>query len=146
MRSTRRHGRDTSLLLLFWTLLLCAMPAFAHPMGNFSISHYAKITVNTTSVQVLYLLDFAEIPTYQDTREYGFTAKNDDPSVDAYLARQAEHLRAGISLEDNGRPLSLTYISRQVAFAEGAGGLPTMKIGLVYRAALSLTKILSDLR
>src|SRR5580658_1947845 len=108
-------GRITLLLLLF-SLLLGATPSVAHPMGNFSINHYAKITVDTTSVQVLYLLDFAEIPTYQDTREYGFTAKNDDPSVDAYLARQAEHLRGGISLEDNGRPLSLTCISRQVVF------------------------------
>ena len=71
----------TSLWLLLVSLLLSATPSVAHPMGNFSINHYAKITVDATSVQVLYLLDFAEIPTYQDVREYGFVPKSDDPTL-----------------------------------------------------------------
>ena len=127
----------TSLWLLLASLLLSATPSVAHPMGNFSINHYAKITVEATSVQVLYLLDFAEIPTYQDVREYGFTPKNDDPTLGPYLTKQAERLIAGITVEDNGYPLHLLCVSRQMTFAEGAGGLPTMRIGLVFRAAFS---------
>jgi nickel/cobalt exporter len=137
MRLNRHFVGGKSLLLLLVSLLLSATPSVAHPMGNFSINHYAKITVDATSVQILYLLDFAEIPTYQDVREYGFTPGNGDPTVEPYLAKQAERLSASITVEDNGHPLRLQCISRQAMFAEGAGGLPTMKIGLVFRAALS---------
>lgn len=126
-------------LLLFATVLLAVVPAIAHPMGNFSINHYAKITVNRMSVQILYLLDFAEIPTYQNVHEYGFAAKNDDPSVDAYLAKQADRLTSGLYVEDNGKRLPLVCTSRRAIFTEGAGGLPTMKIGLIFEAALPAT-------
>src|SRR4051812_2348671 len=96
-----------SVLFAFTTL------AAAHPMGNFSVSHYAKLTVNANYVTVLYLLDLAEIPTYQDIRQYGLTPKNDDPSVIAYLAKQSELLRNGITLDDNGQALHLECISKQ---------------------------------
>jgi high-affinity nickel-transport protein len=136
MHLNKHFAGGTTLLLPFFWLLLSATPSAAHPMGNFSINHYAKITVDATSVQVLYLLDFAEIPTYQDVRQYGFTPKNDDPTLVPYLAKQAGRLAAGIAVVDNGRPLPLMCVSQQIMFAEGAGGLPTMKIGLVFRAAL----------
>ena len=42
------------------------MPCFAHPMGNFSINHYSKIKIGQKSVEILYLVDMAEIPTYQE--------------------------------------------------------------------------------
>ena len=62
MHFNKRRGTYTGLLL-FATLLLSTRLAVAHPMGNFSINHYAKITVDAASVKILYLLDFAEIPT-----------------------------------------------------------------------------------
>ena len=37
-------------------------PTSAHPMGMVSINHYAGIELQPDSVQVKYLLDFAEIP------------------------------------------------------------------------------------
>ena len=40
--------------------------AFAHPMGNFAICHYARITGGPTTIQVHYLLDMAEIPTVSE--------------------------------------------------------------------------------
>ena len=52
------------------------------------------------------------------------------------MATQAERLKTGIALEDNGKALPLVCVSQQAIFAEGAGGLPTMKIGLIYRTIL----------
>jgi hypothetical protein len=127
----------TSSLSLMVCLCLVPTTAVGHPMGNFSISHYAKLTVDGNSVTVLYLLDLAEIPTYQDIRQFGLSPKSDDPSVVAYLSRQAESLKSGITLDDNGDPLLLECISRQAIFAEGAGGLPTMKLGFIYLARLT---------
>ncbi len=126
------------------TLLLLMLPclgqmALAHPMGNFSISHYAKITVDTKAIDILYLLDFAEIPTYQAVRENGLNALNGDSSLQPYLLKLADETREGIDLEVDGKPLHLVCISRQVVFSEGAGGLPTMKAGFTYRAVLPET-------
>jgi ABC-type nickel/cobalt efflux system permease component RcnA len=134
MRAAR--NTFTSCLLLVAVLCLGANRAWAHPMGNFSVSHFAKVTVDAESVTILYLLDFAEIPTYQDIRQYGLSPNSGDPSVAAYLAKQSEALRDGITVEDGGRPLHLECVSRKAIFAEGAGGLPTMKIGFTYRAYL----------
>ena len=58
------------------------------------------------------------------------------PSVGPYLARTAETLGSGLVLELNGRRLTFERGSREILFTKGAGDLPTMKLGMVYRAAL----------
>jgi ABC-type nickel/cobalt efflux system permease component RcnA len=108
----------------------------AHPMGNFSISHYAAIRVLATSIEVRYVLDLAEIPTFQEIQDSGLVAETGHASVGPYLARKAETLGSGLVLELNGRRLALERGSREILFAKGAGDLPTMKLGIVYRAAL----------
>ena len=52
----------------------------AHPMGNFSVSHFTRFDVQKKSVNVTYVLDLAEIPTYQLMRDW-----NLDPSADAKI-------------------------------------------------------------
>jgi nickel/cobalt transporter (NicO) family protein len=111
--------------------------AYAHPMGNFSINHYSKIEVGAKRVELEYILDMAEIPTFQETQTNGLVTTTSDPHVAAYLARQADALKDGINLELNGRRLSLDKTSQQVIFPPGAGGLPTMKMGFRYRAILA---------
>jgi ABC-type nickel/cobalt efflux system permease component RcnA len=108
----------------------------AHPMGNFSISHYAGIRVLATSIEVQYVLDLAEIPTFQEIQDSGIVAATGDASVGPYLTRKAEALGSGLLLELNGRRLTLEPGPREILFAKGAGDLPTMKLGIVYRAAL----------
>jgi nickel/cobalt exporter len=34
----------------------------AHPMGNFSINHYAKLVPGTETIELDYIIDMAEIP------------------------------------------------------------------------------------
>jgi hypothetical protein len=46
-------------------------PSSAHPMGNFSISHYAAIHVERDGVELQYVVDMAEIPTYQEIQRRG---------------------------------------------------------------------------
>jgi nickel/cobalt transporter (NicO) family protein len=122
-------------------LLLGLSPAisFAHPMGNFSINHYAKIKIDNKSIEIRYLIDMAEIPTFQEIRQFGITPPADDPAGSRYLDRQDQLLKEGISLESDGQSVRLDTISRQLAFAGGAGGLPTMKIGFVFRGKLDTT-------
>lgn len=112
--------------------------AYAHPMGNFSINHYGKIEVGAQRVDLEYVIDMAEIPTFQETQVNGLTTDKNAPGVAVYLGRQADVLKNGLKLELNGRLLHLDTISQQVIFPPGAGGLPTMKMGFHFRANMTV--------
>ena len=126
----------------FWSVarlsLFLLMPAFAwaHPMGNFSINHESKIAIRAEGVEVRYFLDMAEIPTYQELQASNLQANQSDIQVKKYVAKEAELLRKGLALELDGRLLPLHVVSWDVIFPPGAGGLPTMKFGFIYRAPL----------
>jgi nickel/cobalt transporter (NicO) family protein len=109
---------------------------FAHPMGNFSINHYSKIIPGAQAVEVDYIVDMAEIPTFQQMQESAVVPKAGDPSLVPYLQRQSEILKDGLTLRVDGKPLMLHTVSRQAIFPPGAGGLPTMKMGFVYISTL----------
>ncbi len=124
--------------LLFCALL--ASPAnFAHPMGNFSISHYAGIRVEQGAIEIQYLIDMAEIPTFQEMQKYNFSAQAGDPQAQTYLSQQASAFLSGLLLTLNGKPLPLQIASQTILFTPGAGGLPTMKFGILYRATADCT-------
>ena len=116
--------------------LFLLVPAFAwpHPMGNFSINHESKIAILADGVEIRYFLDMAEIPTFQELQASGLQANQEDSQVKKYAAQEAELLRKGLLLEIDGRAVMLHAISWVVIFPPGAGGLPTMKFGFVYRA------------
>jgi ABC-type nickel/cobalt efflux system permease component RcnA len=134
------RGRKTPRVLLLALLMISwlanPLASDAHPMGNFSISHYAAIHVAPGFIEVRYIIDMAEIPTYQEIQNTGIAANESDPHLAAYLAEKANSLTGGLNLQINGQSLRLQPISQSVIFPPGAGGLPTMKLGFVYRAAL----------
>jgi len=127
-------------LFCFLTLLFllghCRLGA-AHPMGNFSVNHYSKITVDSDRIRIRYFIDLAEIPTYQELQQAKIAATDIDPSSQAvigYLSARGAELGRGLSLDVDGKPIPLRLISSGVIFPIGAGGLPTMKMGFVYEA------------
>src|ERR1700746_866263 len=83
-------------------MVLCSVPSLAHPMGNFSVNHYAKITVEEKSVDVLYLIDMAEIPTYQEIRRFNLDPKAGEAGASDYLAAEDRSLGAGLSVQSDG--------------------------------------------
>ena len=130
--------RSRFLIVSLLALMLLAFPGSgsAHPLGNFSISQYSALRIGGTEIELRYLVDMAEIPTFQEIQENGIEPKAGDPSLEAYLARKAELLRDGLVLEINGKRLVLRAESRDIIFPPGAGGLPTMKVGFRYTAKL----------
>ena len=46
----------------------------AHPMGNFSVNHYSKITLESDRIRIRYFIDLAEIPTYQELQQANISA------------------------------------------------------------------------
>jgi ABC-type nickel/cobalt efflux system permease component RcnA len=131
---------------MFWRVLsailaaigLLAMPDLgsAHPLGNFSISHYTAIDVEPDAVELHYIIDMAEIPTFQELQDAKIAPQANDPGLSAYLSQRVEALGAGLILELNGRRLALDIATSAVIFPPGAGGLPTLKLRARFRARL----------
>src|SRR5688572_10271141 len=126
--------------LLAVLLLVATGNAVAHPLGNFSINQYSAIRIGKSEIELRYIVDMAEIPTFQEIQENSIIPRTEDSNIESYLARKADLLRDGLTLEVNGQPLVLQAESKDIIFPPGAGGLPTMKIGVLYKAKLRDSK------
>jgi ABC-type nickel/cobalt efflux system permease component RcnA len=101
--------------------LLAPATASAHPLGNFTINHFARVEVAGHRLYVRYVLDLAEIPTYQ-ARQRGV-----DP------AAYAQSVARGLQVTLDGRPVTLRPVARALAFPRGVAGLHTMRLELILR-------------
>src|SRR4051794_37038741 len=57
-----------------------SVPVSAHPLGNFTINHYSRIELSAGRITLRYVLDMAEIPTFQ---EMNLIDLNHDGQADA---------------------------------------------------------------
>ena len=124
-----RAQRLAGFIALF---LLWAADGAAHPLGNFSVNQYSALRIGNGEIEIRYLVDLAEIPTFQEMQETGLAPMAGDNSAD-YLVRKVESLGAKLRLSVNGRTIALRAAEREILFPEGAGGLPTMKIGALFK-------------
>jgi ABC-type nickel/cobalt efflux system permease component RcnA len=114
-------------------LLTGAETADPHPLGNFTISHYTGIEVRSDSVVLHYVIDMAEIPTFQEMQEIGI-ASEEDLLRSQYLKRKLETLKRGLVLEINGQRVALATEGERISFPPGVGGLITMRIEGEFKA------------
>jgi nickel/cobalt exporter len=105
--------------------LLAPGAAQAHPLGNFSVNHLTEVRVSPDRVDVLYILDQAEIPTFQ---ERGLS----DAQV---LSRKRAEVARRLVVSVDGRRLTLTPAGPpRVSHPPGQGGLATTRVELPLRA------------
>ena len=109
------------LLLIAAAFAALALPAAAsaHPLGNFTINRFSRVEVAGPRVYVHYVLDLAEIPTFQagkiDARSY------------------ARRIARGALLTVNGRRARLLPVEWALAHPNGAGGLKTTRLEVILR-------------
>ena len=67
-RTARRSSMRIRIALAAAAVALgiAAAPAAAHPLGNFSVNHLTQVRISADRVDVRYLLDQAEIPTFRE--------------------------------------------------------------------------------
>jgi ABC-type nickel/cobalt efflux system permease component RcnA len=124
-------------------LLVCSVaftstaPVEAHPLGNFSISHYTRLELHQDAIELQYVVDMAEIPTFQEIQQTGLVTDVAHPTVTPFLARKAETLKDGLTLIVQGRRVPLDTMAKKIIFPPGAGGLPTLKLAARYRGKLA---------
>lgn len=134
----RRSRLVRTLLLLGLPSLLALLllsnvtTAAAHPMGNFSINLYSQLDVGDTAITITYIVDLAEIPTYQ---EFG-GARPGARDQQKYLWRTAATLRGGLRLLVDGHRQEPRLIGRTIGFPPGQGGLALTRIELRFTASL----------
>jgi nickel/cobalt transporter (NicO) family protein len=109
------------LVLIAAALAALALPvaASAHPLGNFTINRFSRVEVAGPRVYVHYVLDLAEIPTFQagkiDARGY------------------ARRIAGGAELTVNGHRARLMPVEWALAHPNGAGGLKTTRFEVILR-------------
>jgi len=104
--------------------LVAPVAAQAHPLGNFTINRFARVEVAGHRLYVRYVLDMAEIPTYQ--------ARQEGVNPVVYSRRIA----AGLHVTLAGRTIALVPVAHALAFPHGVGGLHTMRLEVILRGPL----------
>ena len=125
MTPTRAVSIVLSLLVTAATLI-AGIPAAAHPLGNFTINHLVKVDVEHRAVRVRYVLDMAEIPTFQAMRARSLSGTMDARQLSAWARDEVAVISPSIDVEADGRRLVLTAALPHVSTRPGAGGLPTL--------------------
>ncbi|TML34453.1 MAG: high-affinity nickel-transporter [Actinobacteria bacterium] len=107
------------LTLVAVAVAALAWPALAaaHPLGNFTINRFSRIEVPGPRLYVRYVLDMAEIPTYQAGRI----------DLRAYAQRIAENARLTVA----GHAVKLVPLRSALAHPRGAAGLRTTRLEVI---------------
>ncbi len=104
-------------------LLLMDGSAAAHPLGNFTINHLAVVRPQAGRLRIHYVLDIAEIPTFQIMHASGaWTPERKRDWENEEILRVAN----GFSIEGNGVALPMRFERASSSTRPGAGGLPTL--------------------
>ena len=118
------RARLALLLLAASAALALAAPAVApaHPLGNFTTNQLTQVRIDRDQVRVHYVLDQAEIPTFQQVQRFdaddsgAIEGSERGPVLDEILAE----VRSGLALSEDGRPLRIGR-AEQVRLSYPAG-------------------------
>jgi nickel/cobalt exporter len=97
--------------------IFCALTAFPHPLGNFSIGQYAGFLLRPDGITVTYALDFAEIPSVKLDERW-----RAGESTDQVMREWVRELR----FRSHGKPITPFHESTSPFPGVGAGGMSTM--------------------
>lgn len=121
-------------LLVVWVagglVLAGAGSASAHPLGNFTVNAAAGVTVSPGHLRVDYVLDLAEIPTFQERRVIDADGDGavEDAERAAWATRRAEAIEAGLSITVDGEPVALRADGASMTLRPGQGGLDVLRL------------------
>jgi ABC-type nickel/cobalt efflux system permease component RcnA len=106
-----------AVLAVVAAALLAPAAASAHPLGNFTINRFSRLEVSGHRIYVRYVLDMAEIPTFQAGR------------IDAHA--YARRIARNAQLVVGGRAAELVPLGTALAHPPGAAGLRTTRLEVI---------------
>jgi ABC-type nickel/cobalt efflux system permease component RcnA len=105
-------------------------PVGAHPLGNYSINQYFLVDLRGEQLEVYYLLDLAEIPSFAelDLLDTDFDSVVSRQEEDSYLGATVPALVEKIRLDVDGQAVPLEVVDRRLALAEGSAAMVVINI------------------
>jgi nickel/cobalt exporter len=100
----------------------------AHPLGNFSANHYMRFEAGPRGIDMRYVMDLAEIPTFELLRDWGLDRNSPQAEVERKAADQARIWMNNLTLRLDSKPVHPVLEGADVVIADGAGNLPILRI------------------
>lgn len=127
-----RHRRIVFARVFVTFLIWAIIPAgaVAHPLGNFTINHFARIESGVDRARIRYVVDLAEIPTFQETQKADLDSDGNltESELNRYLDQVTPGYLAGLKLSDDGAPVALRLTAKSINKLPGAASLFTLRI------------------
>lgn len=121
------------LLMILAAGLASTFEAEAHPLGQFSVNHFACITVEHGRVRIRYIIDLAEVPTFQasQTADADSDGVLSDVELNEYLSKVGPAYARNLSLVagDTGIPLEIK--GREILLLPGTSGSNAMGLAIL---------------
>jgi len=138
-RGSRRGRTGRAALLALAALAVLPAIALAHPLGNFTINHFAAVRVGTQAISLDVVIDRAEIPAFQERQRLDTDGDGVVSPAEIEAERQVAcaTLASQLTLTADGAALPLSVAEAGLSFPPGAGGLVTMRLVCEYSAALA---------
>jgi nickel/cobalt transporter (NicO) family protein len=128
-----------ALVVAVAVLLMAPAVVAAHPLGNFTINHYAGIRIEPERVLLDVVIDQAEIAAFQARQ--GFDTDGDgsvsDEEVEAGRVVACDDLMPDLRLTADEIELALRTVEAGLSFPPGVGGLSTMRLVCGFEASLA---------
>jgi nickel/cobalt transporter (NicO) family protein len=133
----RRFLVVTAMSLM--AIVVLAPGAGAHPLGNFTVNRYGGIEVDPGRVRVRYVLDMAEIPTFQElpTIDRDGDGVVSTTELDGWTATEVPTIADGLALTVNGRRIALRPLAGATSvLLPGQGGLGTLRLEAAFEGSV----------
>ena len=140
MKAGRLTRASVALIAAVACAAVLAPGATGHPLGNFSTNQLAKVRIDQRQVRVGYVLDLAEIPTFQliGRHDAGGDGEITGPEERRGLIGEvADEVRSGLTLTADGREIGLAEpLSSTLSFPAGQSDLKLTRVELSFRAPI----------
>jgi nickel/cobalt transporter (NicO) family protein len=138
-RAFRPLSAVALLLAALFAFLTLPDGASAHPLGNFTVNHLSQVRISQDKVEVHYILDQAEIPTFQEIERFD---RDGDGAISGterapLLQSKLAEIAPGLELTVDGRTVRLgSPLRPTLAFPPGQGGLSLARVEASFVAAI----------
>lgn len=134
-----RSRRRAAIILGLAAVLVVPALVAAHPLGNFTINHYAGIRVEPDRILLDVVIDQAEIPAFQARLAFDLDGDGELSDGETHAGRliACRDLAASLDLRVDDTPLPLELTEAGLSFPPGAGGLSTMRSVCGFEARLT---------
>ena len=118
-------------------IALTTVAVSAHPLGNFTVNHLTRLTSAPGAIDVRYVLDMAEIPSFSLDRSLDAHGTPSHDTLQTWADGHARTIGNQLVLDVDGSPATLLFDAATIAHRPGAGGLPTTYFTATYHVAVT---------